>query len=442
MGYARAIGRLLSIVVALALVFSAGCSEPYRPTGWIGVNSGLAGPLAVTATRPASEAECHATYGLLSELGVRAARDELMNWSLAQPKSDGGLDFRRSDELIRGLQLAGMDVTAVFCGVPAWAGAKWQGAGLRCGVPAREHVERFRAFVTRFVERYDADSRLDLSGLRRPVHAYQFMDEMEDVPAAEYAFWMGEFYTAVKQADPRATVVLGSLRSPGIKLVNAPEVAYIDYFAELLDTPEWAGGANVPFDVVAFNNFPGTYPGRTPFDDSMAYLRQVMAKHKLERPIWLTAYGCRGGGSPDSQSDNLIKWTLRARTLGIEQVYLYSLKDQPRMAGHSAPPGCGLVREGTLEHKPAFAAFTKLTEELKKRPDISLRAQGLYSLTGTGDPKFIIWKEESYDPTKVLIPGWWAIETFTGNRLVRQGREIKPTASPLLIQRTTSPFID
>jgi hypothetical protein len=174
-------------------------------------------------------------------------------------------------------------------------------------------------------------------------------------------------------------------------------------------------------------------------------MRQTMAEHQLTPPIWLTAYGA--SSTPEHQGDQaekLVKWTVKARTLGIQRAYLYCLCDC-QDPGRGPVQCCGLVREGAdgrTVKKPAFDAMARLIAEINDRRDVSFRGEGLYVLSGPGGARYVIWKEESYDPGQMLMPGWWSVQTLTGPKVVRQGSEIRLTGSPLIIERTTSPFID
>lgn len=434
----RRTGLTQALGIALAggaVVVAAGCESGAR-TGWLGLNTQLGEPMFTRAEPPGNAVP--GCVGLIQELDVPLIRDVAMNWERIQPAADGPCDFTWSDRIVRAVQRPRVDLLVVFAGVPDWACDGVPEVAGEMWVPSRRHEQAFTQFVSRFVERYDGDGKADMPKLAAPVRSYQFMYEMENIHPAEYAWWLKLFHAAVKAADPEAAVVLGGLRSPGVKMVAEPHEGYPEWFEQLLADSQLRGPAYPYFDVAAFHSFPERYPGRSAFDEAVAYMRQTMADHQLTLPIWLTAYGA-GSRSKNlgEQADRLVKWTVRARTLGIQRAYLHCLCD-------ARDPGYGLVREeadGRTVKKPAFDAMAKLVREINDRPDVSFRGEGLYVLSGKDSPRYVIWKEESYDPGQLLISGWWSVETVTGPKVVRQGSEIRLNGSPLIIERTTSPFI-
>jgi hypothetical protein len=416
-----------------------GCGAPAKP--WIGVNTTVGQPTKANAAA-LDGAGLQREFHLVGQLKAAFVRDVAMNWGVLQPHADRPVDFAVSDAFVRTASKADAELLVVFRGIPGWASVGGEAGGIDLGLPPRQYAEAFTQFVSAFVERYDGDGKRDLPGTVKPVHAYQFMSEMEDIPTAEYAYWLKLFHDAVKSADAKAVVVLGGLRSPGVRAFNEAG-DYPRYFERLLADSELAGPGYPYFDVAAFDNFPARYPGRLPFEDAVGYLRRTMTDHKLALPIWLTAFGDTGVGKTEaSQADNLIKWTLMARVAGIERVYWYSLVDQAE-PGPVALPNLGLVTlgpDGKVAPKPALDAFRKIVAETHARPSIVRRSEGLYLLSGKGEPRYVMWKAEGHEATSPLIPGWWAVEKATGPKVVRQGAEIQLDATPLFIERTTSTF--
>lgn len=428
------------VVLGLAAAMAGGC-ESGPKQGWVGLNTQIGEPL-LPPVDPSGDPG-PACLGLLHELDVPHMRDVAMNWGLIQPTPDGPYDFASSDLIVRTAQDARADPLVVFKGVPGWASGR--GGEVDLKLPRRQHADAFVKFVTHYVKRYDDDGRSDMPGLKWPVRSYQFMYEMEDIPPDEYAFWLRLFYESIKAVEPKAVVVLGGLRSPGIKLEDQPFGEYPAYFQRLLAQPELDGPAYPYFDVAAFHCFPTRYPVQPAFDDAVAYMQQVMADRKLALPIWVTAYGAGSKvGTLEVQAELLTKWTMKARSLGIERLYLHCLCDC-RDPGNGPVLYCGLLREseeGELYRKPAFHAFQKLVREVSDRPDVAFRGEGYYMLSGKGDPRYVVWHEESYGPGPRLNPGWWSVETLTGPRSVRQGSEVQLNGSPMYVERTKSPFID
>jgi hypothetical protein len=438
-------------LLAAVMLMASGCakSKPKPPTLWVGLNTHL-GHSDYDGQWPSAKTSAvdrDIYFNLIKQLGVSAIRDLFMSWARVQSQPDAPYDFTLSDDLMRRAQDAGVDILALCWGVPRWAASGPGQLSVDFGLPSSQHRDAFIAFVRAFVERYDMDGKDDMPELRQPIRAYEFMSEVESIPVDEYSHWLRLFYVTVKEADPNATVSVAGLRSPGLRTINESSGDYHKYFEELLASPELEGSGYPYFDVVSFHSYPEHYPGRTAFDDALAYLRTTMAQHDLRLPIWLTEFGYNSGASGEArQADQIVKWAIRARSLGIDRVYLYCLWDYHWPGGSRTDQNMGLVREvesGKLPpRKPAFHAYAGLIRELRQRPNVDFRGNGWYALTGKGEPVFAVWRVESYNPREALMPDWWQVRTLSGKITVRQGTDIRLTSSPIFIERTPSPFIE
>ena len=444
-----ALQRSLFRIVLLTMValVQAGCAKAPSSSSWLGLNTHLGhsdydGRWPSAKTAPADR---DIYFNLVKELGVTRIRDLFMSWASVQPEPDAPYDFSLSDDLMRRAQDADVDLLALCWGIPRWAAVPGE-LSVDFGVPSPAHREKFVAFVRAFVERYDLDGQADMPELRQPIRSYEFMNEVEDIAPGEYATWLKLFYETVKQADPSATVAVAGLTSPGLRMIHRTVGDYHKYFERLLADPALEGVSYPYFDVVSFHHYPEHYPGRAEFDDALAYLRTTMARYDLSLPIWLTAYGYNSGAQGEArQAENIVKWTIRAKSLGIERMYLYCLWDYHWPGGSGTDQNMGLVREADSGEvpptKPAFRAFATLIEELKQRPHVKLRSSGWYVLTGQGAPVYAVWQEETHHPQDALIPNWWQVRTLSGKSTVQQGTEIRLSPVPLFIERTESPFI-
>lgn len=435
---------LFALLVTVAI---SGCGNSSQKA-WLGVNTRFGPPesygLAPDSPGAATtKADRQIDLEMIRQLGVTLIRDAGMSWAVIQPESKRRYDFSFSDELVRRAHSAQAELLMVFTSVPRWATADPADTAIHLGVPSREHNAAFSSFVRTFVDRY---GHRHTGGIGQPVPAYQFLQNIEQIPPAEYAYWLKLFHAAVKASDRTALVVLGDLTSPGMAATEQPENNHASYFDRLLADPELQGDGYPYFDVVAFRSYPRRYPGRPAFDDKLAYVRQVMADHKLDLPVWVTAYGSDSEADQEGrQAQDLIKWALHGRAIGIDRLYLHSLRDEPATDTQVATQNYGVVHRAEAgkspERKAAFRACQTLFQRLARQPRLTLRASGVYMLTGEGDPTYVIWKVHDYDPSAFLISGWWEIQSLTGQRVVRQGSEIKLTDQPILIQRARSPFI-
>ncbi|GMU22766.1 MAG: hypothetical protein AMXMBFR13_28500 [Phycisphaerae bacterium] len=447
-GVARG-GTRLAMGCGLLAILGAGSgcvSPPPGRTAWLGLNTHVPETTGWTArpTDERSEPVGSPVLAPLRELSVPMIRDRLMDWSRVQPAPDARYDFSTSDAVIREAQAAGADVLVLFAGIPAWAAGTGPGGSPPARLPAREHAPAFASFVRSFVERYDGDAVEDMRGLRYPIRAYEFQSEIESLPTAEYAFWLRTFHDAVRKADSRTVISLGSLRSPGVRGVHSSDSDDPDWFEQLLAEPALQRGTFPPFQAISFINYPPDYPGRVEFADALAYLRRVMADHGLNLPIWLTEYG-GGGVAADEhrQAHQVVKWALQARAQGIDRVYLGASREES-IAGKNQSLLSGLVKPGeagVIVKTPAFNAFAALLHELRRRPAVSRRAPGLYMLSGEGPPVFVMWQDEEFNLTSFLSPGWWEIRDFDGRTFLRQGADVQVTEAPKFLQRVRSPFI-
>jgi len=442
--------RLMWLAMNAGVLLIVGCVEARKP-GWLGLNAYLSGSQVGTRASELAGDVIHERdmqTELLAELGVSRVRDAFMNWGHIQREQGGPLDFSLSDDLVRRAQTVPIQLLSVCWGVPRWAAAGSGASVVDFGVPSRRHADAFVDFVDRFVERYDGDGRKDMPGLQQPIRAYEFMNEIELVPTGEYAYWLKLFHHTVKNADAKATVVLGALRSPGLRIGDASGADDPGYFARLLSDRELSGTGWPFFDVVSFHGYPARYPGRRAFDEPLVYLRQSMANHGLDLPVWLTECGADGNRKQEAtQAEDLVKWVLRARGLGIERVYWYCLWDRPRLAHPDVQENMGLLSEGVndrgLHRKLAFQAFGKLLAELENRPTVTRQDEGLYKLTGNMDePVYVIWRVEGYEPLAVPISDWWEVRTLSGARYKRRGAAIQVMGSPVFLERTRSAFLE
>lgn len=444
--------KSLHISLLVVLVGLCGCeSTKVQKPAWLGINAMLGYPDfdGTFASAKVTREERGRYARLVSELGAPPVRDLVMSWSRGQPEPGAPLDFSLSDELVQHVQEHGADLLALCWGVPGWAAARPPpGTTFDFGVPSRDQEAAFRQFVRAFVERYDADGSGDMPGLRRPIRAYEFLQEMEDIPPEEYGYWLRVFYQTAKQADPQALVSVGSLRSPGLMLPGQGG-DYPTYLERLLAASSLSGEGFPCFDVVSFHCFPESYPGHRAFDEPLAYIERALSDRGLTRPIWLTEFGCNAGEGPDGeqrQANRLVEWSLRARALGIERAYVYCLWDYHWKTPDQPAEHLGLVSEVEAAQDPrrkaAFVSMTTLLRELSKRPDVARRDENLYVLSGEAPVTFVMWQDPAATrQLRFLTSDWWEVRTLTGQTTRHQGSQISLTTTPVFIQRVQSPFL-
>lgn len=438
-------GILTSAAVLTVSSILVGCAgEPEKD--WLGIDIRLSPPPVGSqpATSAAAAVDQDVDFRFMKELGVAQLRADLMNWSRIQPTPESRFDFSWPDSVVRLAQQSSIDILAVCGPIPAWASSS-----AAPGLPALDKGSSFSAFARAFVERYDGDGVGDMPGLRRPIRAYEFIPEMEGSPTADYAACLKLFHDAVKAANSKGRVVLGSLTSPGVRDEGRPIADHHTWFERLLADPALQGPGYPYFDVVGFFNYPRRFAGRPPFEHAVTYLQQAMNGRHFNRPLWLTGFGASSSGTLEGaeqrQAADLVSWAIHGRTLGIHRMYLHTLMDAPAAGNRQPADAFGLLRVpapgGQVAPKPTFHAIKMLLGILKTQGQVTRRADGIYMLSGQKEPTYVLWRVPSYDPSSFLIPGWWSVRTLSGQETVRQGSEIKLTDQPIFIQSTRSPFI-
>ena len=436
----RSIARLLPFATSLLIVHAIiGCAGESR-TQWLGIDIQFSSLPSGSqpASAPVMPADRKVDFQLMNELGASRLRIDIMNWSRIQPTENSSYDFSSTDQIVRLAQQNNIEIIAVCCHVPAWASAD-----SATGLPSQDKSQAFTAFVRAFVTRYSGDRA------RRPIQSYECFVQAKNTSTTDYAYWLKLFHDTVKSISPQSTVILGSLTSPGLLIPSQPEGDYNTFFERLLADPALQGPHYPYFDIVGFYNYPRSYPGRPPFEHAVAYLRQTMAARRFDRPLWLTAFGANSNDPHTTgegrQAADLVRWAIHARTLGIERMYLHTLRDDPPLQDPKTALAYGLVKAvsvgGQPAPKPAFNAMITLMGILKTQGNVTRRADGIYMLSGEKEPTYVLWKVASYDPSSFLIPGWWVVQTLNGQRFVRQGAKIAVTEKPIFLQKTTSPFI-
>ena len=426
----------LSACLALALsAVTSGCHSLAPSPDWLGVNTHW---LAHTNSPAAGRTiDLGDDLALLETLHIRHVRAPLMNWEAVESTPGARPDFAAPDRVIRQAQGAGINLVAVCATFPAWARTNE-------GLPDVDRIERFAEFVSRFVARYDGNGWRDMTGLRRPILHYELAFDLLRLEPEAYAVWAEAFAAAVKKSAPQAKVILGGLVNPGLDPCEPGGRSGPDDFARLADTIVAAHGPDVPFDAVSFSCFPlQCLPIPDPFNTATGFLRKVMADRGFDRPLWLSGYGQNvNQTAPEQQATNLVKWTLVARTMQVERMYIHALAEVE-------PPGrprgaYGLTYRVMDDHAPikrkAFETVAVLAEQLSRQQIVTYHRPGVYMLTGRQEPTYVVWEPDVYTPPRLDLSGWWEVRRLDGRSAVLPGREIQAGPKPIYLQTAASPF--
>ena len=244
-----------------------------------------------------------------------------MGFSWRQTETTPGVFMWPRDDMVTSFRATGMKVLGVLSATPAWATEPTceQTHGAKCAPTNPAH---FAAYAAAVAERYDGDGVMDAPGSPR-VHAWEIWNEPNIAafwrPApdpAAYTRLLGAAATAIRAADPEATIVSAGLSPAGG--AHAP--------AEFLRAM-YANGAAGSFDALGFH--PYSYPAfptkiaawnawQQMFNTSLpATLRSLMiANGDGAKQIWATEYGAPTGG--DTNNDGVSLCAL-GDTLGLNE---------------------------------------------------------------------------------------------------------------------------
>lgn len=172
---------------------------------------------------------------------------------------------------------------------------------------------------------------------------------------AQYTALLKEVYPALKAANPDALLAIG-----GVALDNQGPVN--SFAAEFLDDLLRSGGGDY-FDLMNFHYYTefsdlwNRY-GRDVFGKT-AYIRDVMARHGVDKPVVLTEIGRSGlFAGNEGQADYVVQGLARAFAAGNDLVLWYELSDEGSI-GYQF----GLI-DGEGKPKPGYTAYQVLSQKL------------------------------------------------------------------------------
>ncbi|HEY5657320.1 MAG TPA: hypothetical protein VIY27_05985, partial [Myxococcota bacterium] len=159
---------------------------------------------------------------LLAPLGASSARPhcEQVGWGQMQPAPAAEIDFRELDGFVRGFQSAGFRQLQICLGTHSAWGSRSAAWHLRAESPAPrpEYMEAFGQWIAAVVERYDADGRDDMSGLRGPVRIFEIgsaFSGFNDGFADEYLAMLEQAHRAAHAASAEVLIAPGALLTAG-----------------------------------------------------------------------------------------------------------------------------------------------------------------------------------------------------------------------------------
>lgn len=249
----------------------------------------------------------------------------------------------------------GLEPFILFTGAPDWA---------RTGdykILTPEGRAALAEMVAAAAARYRGQARLyslfnepDCNGPTAPPWGYSPSSCYGNY-GAQYTALLKEVYPALKAANPDALLAIG-----GVALDNQGPVN--SFAAEFLDDLLRTGGGDY-FDLMNFHYYTefshlwDRY-GRDVFGKT-AYIRDVMARHGVDKPVILTEIGRAGLFSGDEgQADYVVQGLARAFAAGNDLVLWYELSDEGSI-GYKF----GLI-DDQGRPKPGYTAYQVLSQKL------------------------------------------------------------------------------
>jgi polysaccharide biosynthesis protein PslG len=229
--------------------------------------------------------------------GARDARSGWIrfdiNWDMIQSGGASSNNWAPFDNVVRATTARGMKVLATILYTPSWA----RPAGTGANTPPTD-LSAYASFVRTAVARYAPMG----------VHAYEIWNEPNIVnfwapgpDPARYAQMLKLAYSAVKGADPSATVISAGLSPYGSNgQSDAQHMNPLNFLEQM-----YANGAAGSFDAVGWHpyNYPyglayATWSAWSQMAQTSPSARSIMtANGDAAKQIWATEFGAPTGGT-------------------------------------------------------------------------------------------------------------------------------------------------
>jgi hypothetical protein len=359
--------KALSILVLLTLVIPftgstaslpAAQASPLSSRSFFGMN------LYVTGLER-SKGEKIAMMNAAEDLGVKWSREE-MSWANLEPDEKGVYNWSAYDTWINDLNKRGIGVIGSIQTTPSWAsGVGHDRSDWYWHTP--RNPQDFADFAYAAAAHYAG--KVDVWEIwNEPDVEATFQCDC-DRPAF-YAQVLAASYKAIKDANPRAIVLIGGL---SIHDYNNGGMAFLDAVVA-------ASGGKLNFDVLSIHPYmpdrmpestdPKTVVQNFPYRLDMSY-KWLQAHNGANKEIWITEDGystCTGcdtlGVSEEEQARRLIRLHVIAMGApGVTHFDYFQLKDKFNAGPSDLWGNMGIMRND-LSEKPAYVAYRVLTGQL------------------------------------------------------------------------------
>ncbi len=385
---------------------------------------------------------------LLLDSNARLVRYAGVSWDAIEP-IEGTYNWDvlyRTDAVLQELAANGIEVILTVRGAPLWAQKIY---GHTCGPVAAEKLPAFAEFMAQLVQRYSQppynvrywelgnEPDVDPSLVRADSVFGCWGDKTDPYyGGGYYAEMLKAVYPAIKAADPQAQVLNGGLLM-NCDPTNPPEDG--DCRPTLFFEGILRNGGGEYLDIVNFHGYPPFAQGSLVLDaqfpgwetrggvvaGKISYLREVMSRYGVEKPIFHTETSlicaewntrdCQPPGDAffQAQSAYVVRGFLRNWALGVQGTIWYDFEGKGwRYAG--------LVGADFSNPKPAYRAFryliTKLADARMTGAVQSLPGVDGYDLLHPdGSHTWVLWSQDETPQTIFLPPGVTAAWDALGN---------------------------
>jgi VCBS repeat-containing protein/YVTN family beta-propeller protein len=300
-----------------------------------------------------SQTDTDMALGLLKAAGVETIRI-LLPWAGAEPVDDT-FDWAAVDRMVNSAKAQGIKVLATLNTTPDWAAVP--GQQIYTAAPA--DIEAFGDFVSAVATRYQGKIA-DYEIWNEPNYD-GFWEPGPD--AAAYTALLKVAYTAIKAADPDATVIGGSVAAVA-EVPGGPAINPVTYLSQM-----YAAGAAGYFDALAFHPYLYSMPfsaqqghAGVPFAQAQQLYEVMVAHGDGHKKIWATEYGQPASEGGEAVQAAYVGDFLRAwRSLEFAgPAFIHTIADY----GHDFPDQAtmGLFREDWTP-KPVVAVITQVIAE-------------------------------------------------------------------------------
>jgi hypothetical protein len=346
-----AAGLLLALVIVAGLqLLSPRVLSPVEPKGYqIQGGEGI----SINSLSKAPAGQVDGELSDIAHLGFTRIRLDI-RWSSVQAHTPEQYNWGLYDPVVAAASRYHLQVLGILDYAPSWGA---QSGCLNRSACAPKDPAQFADFAAQTAKHYKLSvNEWEIWNEENSSHAWS-----PAASAQQYAQTLKDSYRAIKQANPRALVVLGGM-APGDNLhSNIDAVAFLRQL--------YQAGAGGSFDAVGYH--PYTYP-RTPFEahtawDKLAILHSIMQAHgDGAKQIWITEYGAPTGGPVASrfvsEADQALlardAYTAARREAWIGPFFWYTYQD--RSTDTSTSENFFGLRRADGSEKPSYAVWKQI----------------------------------------------------------------------------------